>query len=231
MTEVSTSQREVAADRPPSRGSSGALHLRLLGLYVAGSGVAVVVTFALVFVGLEFTTYQWVLLLVAAAIIVPVYVIPDIYVIGRHYRPIGSVLRTLDGGRASAPREVSAAIVRALNLPFYSFVRVTFMHGPMATTLLVAGLLVGNAFFDGGYATWQIVMFGATVLLFASPVHAIFEFFAISGGITATVERLWKHCDEIEPDHLTGLISIKLKNKLLYRVRVSYGIDSSGFVH
>ena len=92
MTEVSTNLRGEASDQPPSPRSAGSLHIRLIGLYVAGSGVAVVVTFSLVLIGLEFTTYQWVVLLLATAFIVPLYVIPDIYVIGRHYRPIGSVL-------------------------------------------------------------------------------------------------------------------------------------------
>ena len=217
MTEVSIDPRAPrAGPLPPPGDSEGALHWRLIWLYVAGSTAAVVVTFALVFIGLEFTTRQWLLLFALAAIVVPIYVGPDIYVIGRHYRPIGACLRALGEGRTPSPRQVSEAIARALNLPFYSFVRVTFLHGPAATGLLVAGLVIGNVFFGAGYAVWQIVTLAATVLAFASPVHAIFEFFAISRGITPTIERLWRHCDEIEPDHLKTLISIKLKNKLLY---------------
>ena len=141
---------------------------------------------------------------------------PDIYVIGRHYRPIGEALRALGEGRTPSSRQASEAIVRALNLPFYSFVRVTFLHGPAATGLLVAAMVINNVFFGAGYAIWQIVTFAATVFFFASPVHAIFEFFAISRRITPTVERLWRHCEAIEPDHLGALVSIKLKNKLLY---------------
>ena len=217
MTEVSIESRAAGADPLPSPGdSAGALHWRLIWLYVAGSVAAVVVSFALVLIGLEFTLRQWLLLFVIAATVVPIYMAPDIYVIGRHYRPIGRFLRALGEGRTPPPRQASEAIVRALNLPFYSFVRVTFLHGPAATGLLVSGLVGANAFFEADYAVWQIVTFAATVLAFASPVHAIFEFFAISRGITPTVERLWRYCDEIEPDHFEALISIKLKNKLLY---------------
>ena len=205
----------AAASLPPGE-SARALHWRLIWLYVWGSIAAVVVSFGLVLIGLEFNLRQWLLLFVIAAIVVPIYMSPDIYVIGRHYRPIRQCLRALGEGRPLSSREASGAIVRALNLPFYSFVRVTFLHGPAATGLLAAGLVIANAFFGAGYALWQIVTFAATVLLFASPVPAIFEFFAISRGITPTIERLWGHCDEIEPDHLRSLIAIKLRNKLLY---------------
>ena len=120
MTEVSIDPRAPrAGPLPPPGDSAGALHWRLIWLYVAGSTAAVVVTFALVFIGLEFTTRQWLLLFALAAIVVPIYVAPDIYVIGRHYRPIGACLRALGEGRTPSPRQVSEAIARALNLPFY----------------------------------------------------------------------------------------------------------------
>ena len=205
MTEISIESQPTAVDPlPPPSDSAGTLLWRLIWLYVAGSVAAVVVTFALVLIGLEFTLRQWLLLFAIAAIVVPIYMAPDIFVIGRHYRPIGRFLRALGEGRSPTSRQASEAIVRALNLPFYSFVRVTFLHGPAATGLLVVGLVSANAFFAADYAAWQIVTFAATVLAFASPVHAIFEFFAISRGITPTVERLWRHCDAIEFDHLNS---------------------------
>ncbi|MBL8643687.1 MAG: GAF domain-containing protein, partial [Rhodospirillaceae bacterium] len=112
--------------------------------------------------------------------------------------------------------DASRAIVRALNLPFYSFLRVTFIHGPCATGLLVIGLYILNAVAGTEYATWQILVFAATVLFFASPTHAILEFFAISREVAPTVERLWQFCERIHDEHRTDLISIKLKGKLFY---------------
>jgi adenylate cyclase len=126
MIELSIDPRAAGADPlPPPRESAGRLRWRLIWLYILGSAAAVVVTFALVLIGLEFTTRQWLLLFALAAIVVPIYVAPDIYVIGRHYRPIGEALRALGEGRAPTSRQASEAIVRALNLPFYSFVRVS----------------------------------------------------------------------------------------------------------
>jgi len=143
-------------------------------------------------------------------------VLIDVYLIRRHYIPVGIALQKLDAGQAPTQIESSQAIVRALNLPFYSFLRVTFLHGPCATILLVIGMYVTNAFFEANFATWQISVFAATVMFFASPTHAILEFFAISREMAPTIERLWSYCDRIADTHRAELISIKLKGKLFY---------------
>ena len=196
--------------------TSQSLLRKLIWLYVWGSAVAVVVTFFLVFVGLEFTFRQWMLLFLVTPFIIPVYVIPDIFMIARHYRPIKAIVERLDSEELPTPQEVSPAVVRALNLPFYSFLRVTFMHGPMATVTLLAGLLINNQFFDAQYADWQVAGFALTVLFFASPTHAIFEFFAISRILGPTYLRLWTFCPRLEEVDRQKLVSINLKQKLLY---------------
>src|SRR3970040_947282 len=104
----------------------------MVGTYVLASVGAVIFTCSLVGLGFEFTLRQWVLFLVIASFVIPCYTLPDIYMINRHIRPITTVLAVLDrGGRPASP-DVSRAIVRALNLPFFSFVRVTLFHGPVA---------------------------------------------------------------------------------------------------
>ena len=136
--------------------------------------------------------------------------------IGRHYAPIGKALRALDAGQSPSNEDASAAIVRTLNLPFYSFLRVTLFHGPAASLTLGFSLVLNNWFFDAGYLDWQIFGFMLTIFFFAAPAHAIFEFFSIAKYVIPIVERLWAHCDRIEPEHQKALISIRLRNKLLY---------------
>ncbi len=189
---------------------------QLIGYYLAGSGGAVVVTLFLALVGLEFTLQQWTYLIVAVFVIVPIYVVLDIYVIARHYRPVGSTLRLLDAGRTPDNWDSSRALVRALNLPFLSFVRVTFIHGPAASALVFLVLWLGNQWFGMGFAAWQIGAFVATILFFASPTHAIIEFFVIARAITPVVERMWGYCESVEEQHRQELISVNLRNKLLY---------------
>ena len=133
---------DVANDAPGERTgeetpsadiTSRKLLLRLIWLYVEGSLGAVVIIFLLAFLGLQFTGYQWVLLLSATPLAVAVYIMPDIYFIDKHYKPVGNVVAQLDRGETPSDKDLSEALVRALNLPFYSFLRVTFLHGPGAT--------------------------------------------------------------------------------------------------
>ena len=77
-------------------------------------------------------------------------------------------------------------------------------------------MVLNNWFFDAGYLDWQIFGFMLTIFFFAAPAHAIFEFFSIAKYVIPIVERLWAHCDRIEPEHQKALISIRLRNKLLY---------------
>ncbi len=189
---------------------------KLVMLYVWGSAAAVVTVFFLVLVGLEFNSRQWVCLLLISPFAVLFYVFIDIYLIIRHFEPVRAVLARLDAGDIPAPAEVSPAVARALNLPFYSFVRVVTVHGPGATLAVLAGLMFTNAFVAANYANWQIIGFCLTVLLFASPAHAIFEYFGISHVMAPVYVRLWRYCPRLVDSDRKTLVSIKLKDKLLF---------------
>ena len=201
-----------------NRVAPGATRFRtyLVGTYIIGSLAAVAVTFLLVALGLEFTPRQWGHLLLLSAVAVPAYTLPDVYLIWRHVRPISQVMRALDEHKMRDSHEVSKAIVCTLNLPFHSFLRVTLFHGPMATILVGIGMYLSNRWLGSGWADWQIAGLMLTIFFFASPTHAICEFFVIAKKLTPDIELLWRHCDRIEPEHQRQLITIKLGSKLLY---------------
>jgi adenylate cyclase len=184
--------------------------------YVIGSAAAVAVTFLLIGLGLEFTLRQWIHFLIIASFVIPLYTLPDVYLIARHIRPITAVLAALDRGERPDPYAVSRAIVRALNLPYFSFLRVTFFHGPSAALMAGLGMYVGNLVIGSGYAAWQIIGLTLTIFLFASTTHAIAEFFVTARKIVPEVEQLWAHCDQIDPKHQSQLIAVTLRSKLLY---------------
>src|ERR1700722_3156130 len=142
-------------------GSARELYRRLVWLYVRASVAAVAVMFTLVLLGLDLSLEQWAYILVATPIGVGIYVLPDIYVIGRQFRPIAATLTRLDHGDRPTPQEVSKTIVHALNLPFYSFVRVTFLHGPLATISILTIMIGANLLFGAGYALWQMLIFAS----------------------------------------------------------------------
>jgi len=200
----------------PSR-SARDLFWRIVRLYIQASAAAVVVMFMLVLLGLDLNLQQWLIILVATPFGVGFYVMPDIYLIGRQLRPIGLVLSKIDHGIRPAPAEISKAIVDALNVPFYSFMRVTFLHGPLATLSVLVVMIGANYVVDAGFATWQALIFAAAVSLFAAPTHAIVEFFSISREMAGPIARLSPLATEgILPDDQSRLVSIRLRAKLLY---------------
>ncbi len=203
---------------PPQSGSREVTRYRLylIWTYLGGSVAALAITFFLIYLGLEFVSRQWLDFLLLAAIIVPLYTIPDIYLIMRQVRRIAAVLGTIDSGEKPTSHDTSRAIVDMLNLPFHSFLRVTLFHGPSAAALMAIGMVLANAYLASGWATWQIVGLTSTVIFFAGPAHAICEFFIIATKLAPDVERLWQYCERIEPEHQRELIAIRLKSKLLY---------------
>ncbi|MEE8333445.1 MAG: adenylate/guanylate cyclase domain-containing protein, partial [Alphaproteobacteria bacterium] len=199
-------------DRLPAK----QLQMRLVMLYVVGSVVAVSTTMFLVLVGFEFTGYQWSLVIIIIPIVVPFFIFADIYLIIKHFRPVRAVLERFDAGEMPSLEEVSPAVSRALNLPFYSFIRVTFIHGPLASGGTVVALYLQNWLFDAGFETWQIVGFGVTILFFSSPAHAIFEYFNIQRALTPSFLFLWAHCPRLREADRMEVIPINLREKLLY---------------
>ena len=203
----------------PAQPSASARHLqrRIVWLYVKASAAAVAVMFTLVLLGLDLNLEQWIIILTMTPIGVGFYVLPDVYLIGRQLRPISDVLSRLDRGERPDPVEVSNAIVQALNLPFYSFLRVTFLHGPLATLSVLIVMFAGNYVLDAHFALWQALTFAAAVALFAAPTHAIVEFFSISREMAEPIARLSPLApDGFLAEHQKRLVSVRLRAKLLY---------------
>jgi len=192
------------------------LHRRLILIYIEGSVTAVTVVFFLVVLGLELSWAQLGYILSLTPLAVALYIIPDIYMINRQYLPIGQVLATLERQEKPSEEALSAATIRALNLPFLAFTRVTLFHGPAAAIGTVIAMVTGNVLFGAGLHTWQILIFFTIVLCFASPTHAMFEFFAVSKAIAPVTERLSAIGGGLSRDKLSRLKSTSLRNKLLY---------------
>ena len=192
------------------------LHRQLIRLYILGSSLAVSITLFLALIGLGFTSDQWLYFLAVVLPIMTVFVSIDIYALNRHYKPLGEVLTKLDNDIVPDVDAISKGIVRALNMPYLSFLRVTFVHAPLAAFLTVIVMYVGNTYFDMMFENWQILIFGATIAFFSAPSHAIIEYFVTAQDMGPVIERLWQHCKYINKQDQSEIISIRLKNKLLY---------------
>jgi len=196
--------------------SARKLYRRFVRLYVMGSVIAVSITLLLVWLGLGFTAYQWLYFLYATTIAVTTFVVADIYALNRHFRPLRDTILKLEKDGRLDEHSASAGVVQALNMPYLSFIRVTFLHTPLAAGLTVLACFVGNAFFDTGFQQWQIWTFGATIAFFAAPSHAIFEYFITARDMGPVIDEFWRYGKRIKPEHQKNIIHIRLRNKLLY---------------
>jgi adenylate cyclase len=188
----------------------------LVWLEAKASVAAIIIMFVLTLLGLDLTTAQWQFIAIGIPFCVTSYMIPDLYLIGRHFRPIGAVLSRLDAGETPTRGEASAAVVRALNLPLLSFLRINIIHGPVATVSILTSFEVLNRF-GAGFALWQELIFAGTALLFAAPTHAMIEFFRITRQMAAPIARLAPSFQGgLLPDHQGRLVSIRLRSKLFY---------------
>jgi len=214
---VEVAESAIGAAPAAVNDSARPLFWRLVWLYCLGSTAAVVITFFLVLIGLEFTLWQWISFLSTIWTGIVFYVLLDIIVIQRHFRPIREALNALDRGHRLPPDKAADALVQTLNLPFLSFIRVTFVHGPTATVALCVVMLLLNRWAEAEFHSWQVWAFAATVMFFASPTHAIFEYFAVSRDVVPTIQRLTRAAGGALPaEHQDRLIAVRLKTKLLY---------------
>jgi adenylate cyclase len=199
------------------RRSSQTLFWRMTWLYLLASFAAAGVTLFLVLVGGEFTARQWLIWGPMIPIGVAMYTAVDVLFIRRQLAPITRALDWLDDYRPPDREILSDGIVRALNLPLLAFLRVTLFHGPLAMTLLVVAFALSNLVFGAEFQLWQMGAFCATVIFFASPTHAIFEYFAVGREIEPVIKRLSQRLGEqLAPAKMDQLISIRLREKLLY---------------
>ena len=216
---VSASTPDISAARASARpvDTGRALFWRLIIIYHLASFTAVSVSMGLGLLGLEFTGRQWLLFWLAAPFGVAFFTSIDVVMIRLHLKPLAPVLSALDRGEHPDKTTLARALVRALNLPQYSAVRVVLLHGPMATLSLV--LVIGgiNTFFGAGVVLWQLLALAALIFVFATPAHAIFEYFAVSRAAEPVILRLTNALDgPIPADQQAKLISVPLSNKLLF---------------
>jgi adenylate cyclase len=209
--------RSMQRDRSGGGDTARALLWRLIWIYQGGCAAAVVITLVLVLLGLELTGYQWLVIMLMLPGAVAVYNLPDVWVLHRHARPVMDGLLALDRGGDAPEPVLGTALVRALNLPYFAFLRVTFLHGPLVTVLVYLVPSSANWLLEAGFAQWQILAFCATTLFFASPTHAIFEYFAVSRAMEPVILRLSQALGGTLPQaYRSGLIAVRLKSKLLY---------------
>ena len=188
----------------------------LLWQFVRGVIFPGIITIVLCFLGLELTIEQMILM---TPLILPsmlFYSVPEALLVRYLCKPLGLALGGLDAGNQPPPGSISRALVRALNLPYYAFLRITLVRGILAGCVAFLSLWLTNLFRHGDFQQWQMVMFPALVFFFACPAYAMIEYFLVSRKLVPVVERLWHHCTRLTREDQKALIAVRLKTKLLY---------------
>ncbi len=202
---------------PAASATARKLFWRLVLIYIYGSLAAVAVCFSLAALGLELTSQQWITFMYQVPFAVAIYTIPDMILISRHFAPIKAGLEEIEANATPDPDIVGDALVRALNLPYLSAMRVTFLHGPLASAVVLGATLGTEFYFQSGFYPWQAWSFAATALFFASPTHAILEYFAVRKEIEPFVTRFTRALGNTMPQATREkLIAVPIKTKLLY---------------
>jgi len=193
------------------------LFWRMVLIYLVGTSAATGVVLLLMYTGLAFTPEQWWLFILTLPVAISVFVGPDIYLIRRHSAPVRRVLAAFERGQQPAPRELDVATAALLNLPFNSFLRVTFVHGPLAALSLVLVLESFNYTLDTAFVQWQIWTLVACIMFFAAPVHAIVEYFSLNRFVEPLIVAFSQRRDDaVQAEIAPKLVAIRLRDKLLY---------------
>jgi adenylate cyclase len=192
---------------------------RLLRLYAVAATVSVSLGSSFFLFGLDL---KYVHMRVVFGIIIPLATIPMViamfWAIRTEIAPLRAFFEALPGEEAEpteATRKLAGpALVRALNLPFLSALRVMVVHLPafgVPTMLLVA--LLNRAFWLGIH-DFQFGFLGLTLLVFAA-AHAIAEYFGAAAAVRSLIPLLRRHADPLAPDLAPRVVQLSVRRKLL----------------
>ncbi|MGH7265351.1 MAG: HAMP domain-containing protein, partial [Candidatus Rokuibacteriota bacterium] len=159
-------------------------------------------------------TYRQILLgvcLIAPVSFVPIFLV-DLFAIQAAYRPIGRFLR---GGPAASPAGAAMpALVRALNLPVLTALRVMLIHAPAAAVSITLLMLVLNRSMALGIGTGQVVTLWLLVG-FVGVGHAVLEYFMVAEAMRPVVRVIWPHVGELSAEARGRIIPVRMRRLLL----------------
>ncbi|NUQ72727.1 MAG: adenylate/guanylate cyclase domain-containing protein [Polyangiaceae bacterium] len=194
-----------------------ALERRVLAIFAVSSLISIIVGLVFFISGLDFTAHQRRLVFFAIAPLATLFmVLVEVIAVRRLVRPIRAYLDSIDRPGEPAPGENAArALVRLLNLPLFSTIRVLAVHAPafgIPTTLLV---IVANRYLYLNLEDWQFLLMWATMLIFTA-AHAIYEYFAVAAAVRPMIPVMKRYAGELPPEAAARIIPLNTKRKLLF---------------
>ena len=154
---------------------------KLILIYLLGSAFALAAGATLGYFGMDLT---WTQLLLFATIILPISsaasLVTDIVLIFVLFRPVSAFLNTHERDPlAATPDLARAALVRALNLPLFTVLRIELVHYPFGVTGMLIPMLLLNRYAAAGFQGPQFA-FIAMLAFIMSTNHAIIEYYFVT---------------------------------------------------
>jgi class 3 adenylate cyclase len=205
----------------PPRELGRALERRVLAICAISSLVAILAGLVFFISGLDFTPHQRRLVFFAIAPLATIFMaVVEVTTVRRLVRPIRAYLDSIGEPGEPAPTPhaedlAARALVRLLNLPLLSTIRVLAIHAPafgVPTTLLA---VVANRYLYLDLEDWQFLLVWATMLIFTAG-HAIYEYFAVAAVVRPLVPVLKRYAGELSPAAAARIIPLDTKRKLLF---------------
>ena len=189
--------------------SATALRNRLLRNYFIGTGSALAGGALLFTFGLDLTREQAALLFLVLG---PLAFVPtialDVWRIGREVRPIAAALNR------APDADYGRAVVRALNLPYYTGQRIVFLHLPAFLVSITLLVFIANAYFDFGLSANQYINL-LLIAVLVSTSHGVFEYFAADNTIRTVLPWLWEQVEMLSPEARQRVVGMGMRRKLL----------------
>ena len=146
----------------------------MIMIYVKASIFGVAAFIVLMVSDSHFTIQQVMAFMIAIALLVPVYVVVDIFVIRKQVESLTRFFKKEDKNEINRDEAVEALIC-LLNLPWKTVIRIVTVHGPGAGLVAGTTIVLCEIFFDISFSQIQSVFLLGFVLLFAAPAHAFVE--------------------------------------------------------
>jgi signal transduction histidine kinase/CheY-like chemotaxis protein/HPt (histidine-containing phosphotransfer) domain-containing protein len=195
-----------------ARFSERAVFRRLLTIYGKASAIAVFGGGALFGFGLDLDERQ---ILIGVLLIAPVAFfvtfLCDLATIRFSFRPVGAFLR---GPSSAAAETAAAALVRTVNLPVLTALRVMAVHAPVAALSITLLMLVLNRTMALGIELAQILTLWVLVG-FVGVGHAVIEYFLVGDAVRPLIRALWPYVVHLPSAARDRIIAVRVRRTLL----------------
>lgn len=186
----------------------------IIVIYVKASAFAVASFIVLMLTDGSYSVWQVAAFMIAIGTLVPVYVAVDVLVIRGQIAPLRKYFDGVAAGRRD-PKAAVEAIICLLNLPWRTVVRILTVHGPGAGMAGGVTIIICNTLLDLNFSTTQSMFLLGFILIFATPAHALFEYFAITRYCEQLLKQIWPQVRGFPPEIAANVRRMGLKPKLI----------------